>query len=57
MAVIINEFEIVVEPSKQEETDLSNTQPSSPSTARLSPRDMQMLLSYQLQRNLRVAAH
>lgn len=55
MAIIINEFEIVVETPQPAATDAENTpQQAAPS---LSPRDIDILLSYQHQRNQRVEAY
>ena len=57
MAVIINEFEIVVEPSNQAESEPAHQQQQVVPAPRLSPRDLQLLLSYHQQRKQRVSAH
>ena len=55
MAIIINEFEIVVETPQPALTDVDNTQQQAAPS--LSPRDIEILLSYQRQRHQRVEAY
>ena len=57
MAVIINEFEIVVETPKQAEVEQATQASLANQPQRLSPRDLQDLLRYCQQREQRVAAH
>ncbi len=57
MAVIINEFEIVVESPKQAEAQQDTDTPLANQPPRLSPRDLQVLMRYCQQREQRVVAH
>lgn len=57
MAIIINDFEIVVEPPKQADTGATQTTQQGKQVPRLSPLDMQRLQAWQKQRQQRVQAH